>query len=142
MSQANLLSNIDCNIKWKLLTKNLASFNENWETDNDEIAALHQGYAPISIRSVEKIVQGESQNILRFFKEAGINVTKRGSTERIVEGNVLVVFIGGSTYSEVNTLRRISNETLKYLVLTTNMMGTKDFFTGLSHGIPNWSPNF
>lgn len=129
LQQSSLLSDSNCPVKWRNLVKSFRAYNPEWELENDEAATLQQGYAPISVRAILRLVAGDVKDVQKAFEESGVKFVSRGPKEKKQDGNILVVFIGGSTYSEVNTLRRVSqNSGLKYYILTTNMIGTKDFF--------------
>lgn len=82
LQQASLLSDVNCNIKWKNLVKAFRAFNPDYEAEKDEAAILQQGYAPISVRAIMKLIQGEIPYVQNSFESAGIKFAIRGSKEK------------------------------------------------------------
>jgi hypothetical protein len=132
--------------KWGNFVKTFSLFVPDWEGNKegiprDEAAAAYLGYAPLSVRIVEKVVAGELAMVTKAMQDIGQRCSESGSTEIRVEVNYIVCFIGGCTYSEVNSIRRIARvQGTRFQVITTNMFSSNEFFDNLAYEIPFYDP--
>jgi hypothetical protein len=127
--------------KWSNFIKQFQLYAPDWEQTDDQAAALYLGYAPLSVRYVQRVVNGDLGSIVRPLAEIGQKCSEVGQTEVKTEGTFLVVFIGGCTHSELNSLRRIGErQNMKYQILTTHLFSSNDFFDRLAIGIPGYEP--
>jgi hypothetical protein len=127
--------------KWSNVIKAFQLYSPDWEQTDDQAAALYLGYAPLSVRYVQRVVNGDVASMVRSLAEIGQKCSEVGQTEAKNEGTFLVCFIGGCTHSELNTLRRLAErQNMKYQILTTHLFSSNDFFDRLAFGIPGYEP--
>ena len=117
----------------------------------NDISYSYSGYAPITIRLIEKAITKGWKNIedvlykipgeYDFPKEEKKN--EMGTNLKIY----LAVFIGGVTYGELSAIRYLNNKmkNRKIIVLTTHMINYKKIFNSLRKGsfqyLPDENPN-
>jgi hypothetical protein len=128
-------------VKWVSFIRTFQLYVPDWEETDDQAAALYLGYAPLSVRYVQKIVAGDGGSLTKPLADIGHKFLEMGQTEVKNEGNFLVCFIGGCTHSELNSLRRVAErQNMKYQVVTTHLFSSNDFFDSLAVGIPGYDP--
>ena len=137
------------NIKWKNFVKAFKLYVPQWQEEpRDEAAAAYLGYAPLSIRYVQRIVSGDFAYVKKVIGDS-FEAEQKGTTDP--NGEYIVFFIGGCTHSELNTLRRLAPEDpeadektlsnqLRFKVVTTNMFSSREFFESIAYSIPGWKP--
>lgn len=126
-------------VKWSNFIKPFQLFVPKWEELKDQAAASYLGYAPLSIRVIQKITEGNFNFVSKAMTDDSIKIETWQSGTSKPEGQYIICFVGGCTHSELNSLRRLSkNGKTKFQVLTTNMFSSNEFFEGLSYGIPGW----
>ena len=109
----------------------------------NDISYSYSGYAPISVRLIEKAITKGWKNIEDvLYKLPGEYDFPK---ERLEIGPkiYLVVFIGGITYGELSAIRYL-NETMKnrkIIVLTTSMINYKKIFNSLRKGKFQYMPD-
>ena len=116
---------------------NLINFNIDLNNPNDT-SAVFGGYAPISIRLVENsIKKGLGVMHKEFLKNFGYEIIFPSDETQVMnpqqEKNfILLVFIGGVTYSEIDAVRFLNKSEefskYKFLIITTNIINAKSFF--------------
>ena len=113
----------------------------------NDISYSYSGYAPISVRLIEKAITKGWKNIEDvLYKLPGEYDFPK---ERLEIGNkiYLAVFIGGITYGELGAIRYLNQKmkNRKIIVLTTGMINYKKIFNTLKTGrydyIPDEKPN-
>ena len=118
----------------------------------NDISYAYSGYAPISIRLVEKAVSKGWKSIEDvLYKIPGNYGYPKDESEVIKEDkNVkyfLLVFIGGITYGELSAIRYLNKKfkNKKFIIITTGMINYKKIFNSLNRGkydyIPDEIPN-
>ena len=132
---------------WENIKKGLNIIKEDWSSNGEEvndIAFTFSGIAPLSIRLIEKDfyfpeLQNETGSQLKKSLEnfgGGGTTTTTAQTEdegffefkeKLKGGNgksgVIVCFLGGVTYVEVNALRWLSEKWKKnFLIMTTDVV--------------------
>jgi hypothetical protein len=116
-------------------------FQGNAQVAPDEAAAPYLGYAPLTVRIVQKLLAGEFGVVQKALQDIKQVCAETGSPEVRADVNYGVCFVGGCTYSEVNSIRRIGmTRGMKLQVLTINLFSTNEFFDNLAYEIPNYSP--
>eukprot|EP01025_Chloroclados_australasicus_P047982 TRINITY_DN5420_c0_g1_i5.p1 TRINITY_DN5420_c0_g1~~TRINITY_DN5420_c0_g1_i5.p1 ORF type:complete len:735 (+),score=76.04 TRINITY_DN5420_c0_g1_i5:431-2635(+) len=146
--------------RFSLLRKNLRLYVEDVNINTPEdIAYVHSCIAPMSVRLVDLAVKGkwsgvkEAMNLLipQFEIKQSWSDTGKATEEKYPEPfksaegrsytNVLVVFIGGCSYTELSALRFLqeqSNGTVKYIVMTTSVGGGKELLNSFIEEQVQW----
>ena len=129
----NIFSDLDK--KLKLINENI-----NVQEPND-ISYSYSGYAPLIIRLIEKALTNGWNSIQDILsKIPGPFKYPNDESEIINESGkkqfILLVFIGGLTYSELGAIRFLSKilKNKKFIILTTNMINYKKIFNSLRQG--------
>ena len=107
----------------------------------DDTSYVFSGFSPLSIRLIEKaITQGWSsiqKDVLKnFICEINYPEDERPIIEPQLENNViLLVFIGGITYSEIAAIRYLNKSPkyskYKFLIITTQVISGNSFFDSI-----------
>jgi hypothetical protein len=106
------------------------------EKKRDDIAYVHSGYAPLSIRLIQKSQNSNSWAQLQSNKSLFLqsNVPVGGEFQKRVSSDIaattrkkriLCAFIGGITKCEVSALRSLENNQLEFIIISTNVNGEK-----------------
>ena len=109
----------------------------------NDISYSYSGYAPISVRLIEKAITKGWKNIEDvLYKLPGEYDFPK---ERLEIGPkiYLVVFIGGITYGELSAIRYLNEKmkNRKIIVLTTSMINYKKIFNSLRKGKFQYMPD-
>ena len=118
----------------------------------NDISYAYSGYAPISIRLVEKAITKGWKTIEDIlYKLPGEYNFPKDESEVIRESKdikyFLLVFIGGITYGELSAIRYLNKKykNRKFVILTTGMINYKKIFNTLKTGrydyVPDEKPN-
>jgi hypothetical protein len=127
--------------KWANFIRPFQLYTPDWEQTDDQAAALYLGYAPLSIRYVQKVIAGDVATIAKAIGDIGQKTYESGMTEAKTEGNFLVCFIGGCTHGELNSLRRVgAKQNIMYHVITMDLFASGEFFDNLAEDIPGYNP--
>jgi hypothetical protein len=153
LEKANILKSpegsnyyMDIDRKLKLIYEDV-----NLNEPND-ISYSYSGYAPISIRLIERAVTKGWKSIEDLlYKLPGEYSFPKDESEVVKEPNnikyFLLVFIGGITYGELSAVRYLNKKlkNKKFVILTTSMINNKKLFNSMKRGrydyIPDESPN-
>jgi hypothetical protein len=122
---------------------------EKLDLSNEKVDLIHpndtsyvfNGYSPISIRLIEKaITQGWGsiqKDVLKNYNyEYNFPSDEKPIIDPQLETNViLLVFVGGITYSEIAAIRYLNNSPkyskYKFLIITTQVISGKSFFDSI-----------
>jgi len=129
-------------VRWRDFVKQFRMFNAEWETTGEETAANYLGYVPLSVRLLERLLEGdEGQRAVEEVAERlGTKVDRRGVTDRS-RGHLVVCIIGGCTHGEINTFRRLSRQIEREIcMLATEVCSSNEFMDHLASGIPDYDP--
>ena len=98
----------------------------------DDLAESYAGYVPLSVRLVQDLAKWRQQTERLNLLHGPVLEISQGSP--LLEGETLVVcFVGGATFSEVNALRTLAKKQQKKIfVVTTEMLSAKSFFDSLA----------
>ena len=153
LEKANILKNpegsnyyMDIDRKLKLIYEDV-----NLNEPND-ISYSYSGYAPISIRLIERAVTKGWKSIEDIlYKLPGEYNFPKDESEIVKESKdikyFLLVFIGGITYGELSAVRYLNKKlkNKKFIIMTTGMINNKKIFNSLKRGrydyIPDEIPN-
>ena len=119
---------------------NLLNFEVNIYQPNDS-SYVFSGYCPISIRLIEKAMNpGWGAIYKEVLKNYGCEFIFPEDEKPVIEPQadnnvILLVFIGGITYSEIAAIRYLNNtekfNKRKFLIITTNVISGKNFFDSI-----------
>ena len=153
LEKANILKSpegsnyyMDIDRKLKLIYEDV-----NLNEPND-ISYSYSGYAPISIRLIERAVTKGWKSIEDIlYKLPGEYNFPKDEIEIVKESKdikyFLLVFIGGITYGELSAVRYLNKKlkNKKFIIMTTGMINYKKIFNSLKRGrydyIPDEIPN-
>ncbi|KAK8834305.1 Vacuolar protein-sorting-associated protein 33 [Tritrichomonas musculus] len=133
--------------KWYKYVKDFQLFVPDWDRKEpkQEEAAPYLGYVPLSIRYIQKVLNGEFDAVSKAVKELNQESYDSNNESKAPRrsGNILVCFVGGCTHSELNALRRLemldnNYRNVTFQLLTTSMTSSKDFFKNIAYMIPGW----
>ncbi len=116
---------------------NLISENVNLMEPNDTSYA-YGGYSPISVKLIENCVKNGWNNIKYLLNELPGETLFPENEKDILnckdKSFILLVFIGGITYSEIAAIRYLNKELkfIKFIILTTHIITTKRFFDNVN----------
>ena len=130
------------------IEKKLKLINEDVDLNEpNDISYSYSGYAPISIRLIEKALTKGWKNIEDvLYKIPGVYDFPKeekkqgtGNNQRIF----LVVFIGGISYGELSAIRYLNNKmkNTKIITLCTSMINYKKIFNSLRKGKFQYYPD-
>ena len=121
--------------KLKLLNFDVNVFNPN------DTSYVFSSFCPISIRLIEKALKPgwgplQKEILKNFPVEFIYPEDEKPVTDPQIENNViLLVFIGGITYSEIAAIRYLNKSKkyskYKFLIITTNVISGNTFFDGI-----------
>ena len=109
----------------------------------NDISYAYSGYAPISVRLIEKAITIGWKNIEDvLYKLPGEYDFPKEKIE-IIPKIFLVIFIGGITYGELSAINYLNKKmkNTKIIVLTTGMINYKKIFNSLRKGKYQYMPD-
>ena len=126
---------------------NLMSDEEFDSKDQKDASYTYNGFCPIIIRLLEKLVEkgwGSIKDILKDIPgEADYpNEETEIISQKTEKQFILLVFIGGLTYGELAGIRYLNKKlrNKKFIILTTNMINSKKLFDSLKKGKYTYVP--
>ncbi len=127
------------------IEKKLKLINEDVDLNEpNDISYAYSGYAPISIRLIEKAVTKGWKSIEDvLFKLSGEYDFPKNEKNNLPEKKIfLVVFVGGITYGELGAIRYLNSKSKnnKFIVITTSMINHKKMFNSLKRGKYKYFP--
>ena len=150
LEKVNALKSPDGSSYFNDIDKKLKLIYEdvNLNEPND-ISYSYSGYAPISIRLVEKAITKGWKSIedVLYKLPGGEYYYPKDESEMIKETDdikyFLLVFIGGITYGELSAIRYLNKKfkNKKFVILTTGMINYKKLFNSLKRGRYNYIPD-
>ena len=131
------------------IDKKLKLINEDVDLNEpNDVSYSFSGYAPISIRLVEKAVTKGWKTIEDVLnKIPGKYNYPKDESEMIKESKdikyILLVFIGGITYGELSSIRYLNKKykDKQFVILTTGMINYKKLFNTMRRGRYDYVPN-
>ena len=132
------------------LIKKLNLINEEQfdSKEQKDISYIYNGYCPIMLKLVEKLVEKGWGNIKDILKDipGGEYGYPQDESEIISTKNdkqfILLVFIGGITYGELAGIRYLNNKyrNKKFIVITNNMINSRKIFDQMKKGKYTYVP--
>ena len=148
LEKINILKNQEGSNYYNDIEKKLKLIYEDVDLNEpNDISYSYSGYAPITIRLIEKaIIKGWKSIEDILYKLPGEYDYPKDEKKLIEDNNnkiFLVVFIGGITYGELGAIRYLNNKmkNRKIIVLTTGMINYKKIFNSLRMGKFNYYPD-
>jgi hypothetical protein len=124
-------------VKWSALLKPLNAFVSDFEQVSDQAAASYLGFVPLTVRYVQRIIAGDLPAVQKAMSHISHPFSHAGPTGSKSDGTVIVLFLGGCTHSELNSLRRIrEQQKVQIQIITTDLFSSNTFFENLAHDIP------
>ena len=149
LEKANILKSPDGSSYYNDIDKKLKLIYEDVDLNEpNDISYSYSGYAPISIRLVEKAITKGWKSIEDVLsKLPGEYRFPKDESEVLKESKdvkyFLIVFIGGITYGELSAIRYLNKKykNKKFIVLTTGMINYKKIMNNLKRGRYNYIPD-
>ena len=143
LEKIRLIKKKDGNDFYKVLIKKLELINKSVNVyEPNDSSYVFNGYCPISIRIIENVFQKGwfyIKEILNkipgetFYPEKENNIFEPKYERNVV----MLVFVGGITYSEIGCIRYLNKKFPKYrfVILTTFVINSKRIFDNLAFNI-------
>ena len=135
LEKLNILKRDDKKFPYFKVCKNLNLISENVDImEEKDISYVFGGYSPIIIKLIEKAVTIGWRKITNSLDDLPGETYFPENESNIInsEGKnfILLVFIGGITYSEIAAIRCLNNQlkNINFIILTTNIINTNKFF--------------
>ena len=149
LEKANILKSPDGSSYYNDIDKKLKLIYEDVDLNEpNDISYSYSGYAPISIRLIEKAITKGWKSIEDVLsKLPGEYRFPKDESEVLKESKdvkyFLIVFIGGITYGELSAIRYLNKKykNKKFIVLTTGMINYKKIMNNLKRGRYNYIPD-
>ena len=154
------------NIKKNMITLTLNQINEKLDLINLNYSPINitdcsyvlGGYCPLSLKIVEKAVEGKWHTIIDILKKLpGATIYPEDESEinnpQKDKNIIFLVFIGGITYTEIEGIRYLNRKfseenkngkrkKTQFIILTTGILNSNKIFSSLSKEINTSSFNF
>jgi hypothetical protein len=143
LEKLGILKALDNQTFYSSLNKklNLMSDEEFDSKEQKDASYAYNGFCPIIIRLLEKLVEKGWGSIKDILKDIPGEVEFPNEETEIFSQKtekqfILLVFIGGITYGELAGIRYLNKKlrNKKFIVLTTNIINTKKLFDSLKQG--------
>ena len=126
---------------------NLMSEEELDTKEQKDTSYVFNGFCPITIRLIEKMIEKGWNGIKDILKEIPGEFKYPDDESEIISQKtdkqfILLVFIGGLTYGELAAIRYL-NKTIrnkKFIILTTHMINSKKIYDSLKKGKYTYIP--
>ena len=139
LEKMNIIKKDDRSYIYYKANKNLNLICENVNImEENDISYAYNGYSPIIIKLIEKCFLNGWNNLLTILDDLPGETYCPENENRILnpigKNFILLVFIGGITYSEIGAIRSLNKKinNIKFIILTTHIITTKRFFQSVS----------
>ena len=139
LEKMNIIKKDDRSYIYYKANKNLNLICENVNImEENDISYAYNGYSPIIIKLIEKCFLNGWNNLLSILDDLPGETYCPENENRILnpigKNFILLVFIGGITYSEIGAIRSLNKKinNIKFIILTTHIITTKRFFQSVS----------
>ena len=139
LEKMNIIKKDDRSYIYYKANKNLNLICENVNImEENDISYAYNGYSPIIIKLIEKCFLNGWNNLLTILDDLPGETYCPENENRILnpigKNFILLVFIGGITYSEIGAIRTLNKKinNIKFIILTTHIITTKRFFQSVS----------
>ena len=150
LEKLGVLKAVDNQGFYSSLNKKLNLMNDE-EFDSKEqkdASYIYNGFCPIIIRLLEKLVEkgwGNIKDILKDIPGGDFEIPNEETeiiSQKTEKQFILLVFIGGITYGELAGIRYLNKKlrNKKFIILTTNLINTKKLFNSLKQGRYTYVP--
>ena len=139
LEKMNIIKKDDRSYIYYKANKNLNLICENVNImEENDISYAYNGYSPMIIKLIEKCFLNGWNNLLTILDDLPGETYCPENENRILnpigKNFILLVFIGGITYSEIGAIRSLNKKinNIKFIILTTHIITTKRFFQSVS----------
>ena len=139
LEKMNIIKKDDRTYTYYKANKNLNLIYENIDLmEENDISYVYNGYSPIIIKIIEKCFSNGWNNLLSILDELPGDTHCPDNENRLLnpigKNFILLVFIGGITYSEIAAIRYLNKKikNIKFIILTTHIITTKRFIQSIS----------
>ena len=139
LEKMNIIKKDDRSYIYYKANKNLNLICENVNImEENDISYAYNGYSPIIIKLIEKCFLNGWNNLLTILDDLPGETYCPENENRMLnpigKNFILLVFIGGITYSEIGAIRSLNKKinNIKFIILTTHIITTKRFFQSVS----------
>ena len=150
LEKVGVLKSLDSQNFYSNLNKKLNLMSEegiDLSKEQKDVSYTYNGFCPIIIRLLEKLVEKGWGNIKDILKDIPGDVDYPNDETEITSQKtekqfILLVFIGGLTYGELAGIRYLNKKlrNKKFIILTTNMINSKKLFNSLKKGKYTYVP--
>ena len=126
---------------------NLMSEEELDTKEQKDASYVFNGFCPITIRLIEKMIEKGWNGIKDILKEIPGEFKYPDDESEIISQKtdkqfILLVFVGGLTYGELAAIRYLNktNRNKKFIILTTHMINSKKIYDSLKKGKYTYVP--
>ena len=149
LEKVNILKSQEGSSYYNDIDKKLKLIFEDVDLNEpNDISYSYSGYAPISVRLIEKaITKGWKSIDDVLYKLPGEYEYPKDESEVLKESKdlkyFLLIFIGGITYGELSAIRYLNKKlkNKKFIILTTGMINYKKIFNSLERGKFDYVPD-
>ena len=139
LEKMNILKKDDRKYLYYKANKELKLINDSVNLmEPNDISYVYGGYSPISVKLIENCVKNGWNNIKYLLNDLPGETLFPENEKDILnckdKSFILLVFIGGITYSEIAAIRYLNKELkfIKFIILTTHIITTKRFFDNVN----------
>ena len=149
LEKLGVLKSSDNQNFYQIILKKLNLINEEQleSKEQKDISYIYNGFCPIFLRLIEKMVEKGWGNIKDILKELSGDFIYPPDESEIVSNKsdkqfILLVFIGGITYGELAGIRYLNSKlrNKKFIIITTNMINSKKIFNQMKKGKYTYTP--
>ena len=149
LEKLGVLKSSDSQNFYQTILKKLNLLNEDQcdSKEQKDISYVYNGFCPILLRLIEKMVEKGWGSIKDVLKELSSDFIYPSNESEIISNKldkqfILLVFIGGITYGELAGIRYLNNKlrNKKFIVITTNMINSKKIFNQMKKGKYTYTP--
>ena len=149
LERLGVLKSSDSQNFYQTILKKLNLINEEQfeSKEQKDISYVYNGYCPIFLKLIEKMVEKGWGNLKDILKELSPDFTYPTDENEIISNKtdkqfILLIFIGGITYGELAGIRYLNNKlrNKKFIVITTNIINSKRIFDQMKKGKYTYVP--
>ena len=149
LERLGVLKSSDSQNFYQTVLKKLNLINEEQfeSKEQKDISYVYNGYCPIFLKLIEKMVEKGWGNLKDILKELSPDFTYPSDENEIISNKtdkqfILLIFIGGITYGELAGIRYLNNKlrNKKFIVITTNIINSKRIFDQMKKGKYTYVP--
>ena len=149
LEKLGILKAADNKSIYQTILKKLNLINEEQfeSKEQKDISYIYNGFCPIIIKLLEKMLEKGWGNIKDILKELSGEFEYPQDESEIISTKgdkqfILLIFIGGITYGELAGVRYLNSKlrNKKFIIITTNMINSKKLFDQMKKGKYTYTP--